>query len=124
MQKPHKHKHSHDHEQDPLSAFFGCCLTEDPTPISAKIQQLREQLPETHNTELTVIPGQNITITKDMIIADVMTTFPITRQVFEDLHPLGLLSPSLDKISIELFLSDLQIDPDQICAELTNLIND
>lgn len=131
---PHKHdhgstlSHSHTHTEKgerphPLAAFFGCCLGDEPAPISQKIQQLREQLPESVTEELIVIPGQPVIITKDMIIGDVIANFPLARSIFEEIHPLGLLSPRLDQISIEMFLSDLNTDPDQICASLTSLIN-
>jgi hypothetical protein len=130
----HKHDHSaagsHSHVQTdqsksshPFAAFFGCCLGAEPAPVSPKIQQLREQLPELATEELVITPGQPITITKDMIIGDVLANFPLARSIFEEIHPLGLLSPRLDQISIEMFLSDLNTDADQICASLTSLIN-
>lgn len=137
-----KASHRHDHSADsshhhphstpltdkgqrphPLAAFFGCCLGDDPAPISPKIQKLREQLPQSATEELTIIPGEHLTITKDMIIGDVIANFPLARSIFEEIHPLGLLSPLLDQISIEMFLSDLNTDADQICASLTSLIN-
>lgn len=128
----HRHSaaasHSHIHAMQgkkphPLAAFFGCCLGAEPAEISPKIQQLREKLPESTTEELNIIPGQTIIITKDMIIGDVIANFPLVLSVFEDIHPLGLLSPRLDQISIEMFLSDLNTDPDEICVGLTSLIN-
>jgi len=125
----HVHKHAHNHlpttgeRPHPLAAFFGCCLGDEPAPISEKIQSLRKKLPESSTEELKITPGQPIQITKDMIIGDVIANFPLARDIFEEIHPLGLMSPRLDQISIEMFLSDLNTDPDQICASLTSLIN-
>jgi len=126
----HTHGSSHSHplpglgeRPHPLAAFFGCCLGDEPAPISQKIQKLRELLPESSTEELSIIPGQPITITKDMIIGDVIANFPLAKSIFEEIHPLGLLSPLLGQTTIEMFLSDLNTDADQICASLTSLIN-
>lgn len=106
----------------PLAAFFQCCLGDEPAPLSPKIQKLREQIPSSEAQEIHLKPGQKIIITKDMIIGDILTNFPETKTIFEDIHPLGLLSPLLDRITIEIFLSDINVDPDLICQSLSQLI--
>jgi hypothetical protein len=57
-----------------------------------------------------------------MIIGDVLLNFPQIRPFLEDLHPLGLMSPLLDQITIEMFFSDQEVDIENICQHITNLI--
>jgi hypothetical protein len=120
------HQHVHATGQGrphPLTQFFGCCLGNDPTPISPKIQAIRENLGN-GQTESTIIqPGHHLTISQDMVVADILANFPQSRPFFQELHPLGLLSPALDKISLEIFFSDLPVDLEQICQQLENLVN-
>jgi hypothetical protein len=47
MSKSPSHQHSHPQSTSrphPLANFFNCCLGDEPTPISDKVQQLRENL--------------------------------------------------------------------------------
>ena len=126
-----KHNHQHHHSNQnpaatsrphPLAAFFQCCLGNEPAPLSPKIQKLRDKIPSSQTLEIHLKPGQKITITKDMIIGDVLANFPENKNIFEDIHPLGLLSPLLDQTTIEIFLSDLNIDADLICQSLSKII--
>lgn len=109
--------------------LFSCLLTETPAPIPARLQNLRQKLYESSTTE-TPLPSATtppsevevFTITPDMVVLDLITNFPQIKTYLHDLHPLGLLSPNLDKINLELFLSDFNVDVDEVCAELTELI--
>jgi len=124
----HSHKHLHTEgiqsRPHPLTQFFGCCLGDEPTPLSDKIQSIRSNLhPGTTLSEVTIEAGQDFLLTKDMIVGDILVNFPQTQPYFQELHPLGLLSPALNHISLEIFFSDLPVDLDQICQELTQLVN-
>lgn len=123
----HNHKHFHDQESPnnqsrphPLSGFFACLLGDEPAPISEKIQTLRENLTESETIEEPL--GQSLIISKDMVVLDLINSFPKIKDYLQDIHPLGLLSPRLDQTTLELFVSDLNLDIDDICADLTKLI--
>lgn len=120
----HSHIH-HDHSKrpHPLSHFFGCCLGEDPAPLSKKIQDLRKNLPDHQFEEIKIIQGEPFLISADMIVGDILFNFPQTREIFQEIHPLGLLSPILDQTTIEMFLADLTISVEDTCTELNKKIN-
>lgn len=132
---PHQHNHnhganSHIHQQKdqsrphPLTQFFGCCLGDDPAPLSPKIQNIRENLENGQIEDVIITPGQKITISKEMIVADILVNFPQTKSLFHELHPLGLMSPVLDQISLEIFFSDQpDIDLENICLQLESIVN-
>jgi len=130
-QTPHPHSdqhpdHAHDHnhqKKTPFLNFFECCLGDEPAPLSKKIQNLRENYADHQITAEVISPNQIIIIEKDMIVGDLLINFPEIKTTLEDLHPLGMLSPLLDRISLEIFLSDLNVDPEQICQHLSTLIN-
>ena len=127
----HGHHHSHDHGHDdlsktqsrphPLAGFFACLLGDDPAPISEKIQKLREVIPESQTIEQPL--EKSLQITKDMVVLDLISNFPQIKDYLEEIHPLGLLSPRLDQISLELFLSDFNLDLDKLCSDLTKLVH-
>jgi len=122
---PHA-SHSHSHQHDPLqpfSSFFECCISEDSGKLSDKIQQLRQNYAEHQITAEVITPNQAIFIEKDMIVGDLLLNFPEIRPVLEDIHPLGLMSPLINQISLEIFLSDINVDPELICQQLSTLIN-
>ncbi|MCC7432845.1 hypothetical protein IT412_04985 [Candidatus Peregrinibacteria bacterium] len=121
------HSHSHDQESQnsqsrphPLAGFFACLLGDEPAPISEKIQTLRENLTTSETIEETL--KQDLIISKDMVVLDLINNFPKIKAYLQEIHPLGLLSPRLDQTTLELFLSDLNLDIDVICADLTKLI--
>lgn len=124
----HHHQNEHKgqgngHRPHPLAQFFGCCLGDEPTPISPKIQSLRENLNSKNTVEINLKEVEHLEITPDMIIGDIIFNFPQTRSYLEDLHPLGLLSPRLDQTTVEMFFSDLNPDLKEICQKLTALIS-
>lgn len=122
----HKHHHTHQHEGSrphPLTQFFGCCLGDDPAPISPKIQSIRENLGKDQDLPVIIRPGQYLVITPDMVVADLLINFPQIKPLLEDLHPLGLLSPVLDQISLEIFFADLAVDVKAVCQQLESLVN-
>ncbi len=126
--KHQHHQHSHKEDQKgqrphPLTQFFGCCLGDEPTPISPKIQSLRESLNNTKTEEINLETAQNLEITSDMIIGDILLNFPQTKSYLEDLHPLGLLSPKLSETTLEMFFSDMNHDLETICQKLTQIIS-
>lgn len=106
-----------------IAQFFGCCLGAEPAPIPEKIQTARTNLSNNSVTEIHHQPGEPFHITPDMIIADLLLTFPIIKNYLEDLHPLGLLSPALETTSLEMFLLDFNLNLDEICRDLDCLIN-
>lgn len=124
----HSHKHQHKSQENgprphPLTQFFGCCLGDEPTPISPKIQSLRESLGSKQTEEIDLQKVEHLEVTSDMIIGDIIFNFPQTRPYLEDLHPLGLLSPRLDQTTIEMFFSDLNPNLEDICKKLTTIIS-
>ena len=124
----HSHKHQHKSQEKgarphPLTQFFGCCLGDEPTPISPKIQSLREGLNSNSTEEIDLQKVENLEITADMIVGDIIFNFPQTRAYLEDLHPLGLLSPRLDQTTIEMFFSDLNPALEEVCQKLTQIIS-
>lgn len=122
-QKQHHHHHTDRQSRPhPLTQFFGCCLGDEPTPISPKIQQLREQLNSSSIEEVST-DTEFLAITSDMIVGDILAHFPQTRNYLEDLHPLGLLSPQLDSITLEIFFSDQKVNLDEICQKLSDIIS-
>jgi len=126
ISQPHQHKHNHVHNSHPhpLTQFFGCCLGNEPTPLSPKIQNIRENLGNGQIEDVIITPGEKITISKDMIVADILANFPQTKAFFHELHPLGLMSPVLDQISLEIFFSDQpDIDLENICRQLESIVN-
>ncbi len=128
MTKKHHHPHqitdgNPNGRPHPLSHFFGCCLGNDPTPISPNIQELRLRLGEGHLENVTITPGEAFSITPDMIVADLIFNFPDIGKYLENLHPLGMMSPQLEQISLEIFLADLPVEIEQICQDLNKLIN-
>ena len=131
----HQHNHNHGansyvHEQNPqsrphpLTQFFGCCLGDDPAPLSPKIQSIRENLGNGQTEDVIITPGEKITISKDMIVADILANFPQSKTLLHELHPLGLMSPVLDQISLEIFFSDQpELDLENICLQLESIVN-
>jgi hypothetical protein len=118
------HQHHHKKDQNgsrphPLAGFFACLLGDEPAPISAKIQDLRQKLPDSQSIEENI--NEKLIISSDMVVLDLIVNFPKIKNYLEEIHPLGLLSPNLDKISLELFLSEFNLDLDKICHELTQL---
>jgi hypothetical protein len=117
------HSHQHTPAKNNLLNFFECCLTDDPAPLSPKILQARENLQDQAFEPVEISSENTFQVTSDMIVADLLFNFPLLRGYLENLHPLGLMSPALDRISLELFFSDLDKNIDQICQEMTDLIN-
>jgi hypothetical protein len=119
----------HSHEKDPgataeeMLQFFSCCLGEKPPEISAKLRQLRQKIPGQNLEQVSYEPGKHFKISKEMIVADLVLTFPALRPHLEELHPLGMLSPMLASTTLEMLLSDLDVNPQQVCRELENIIN-
>ncbi|MCC6643380.1 hypothetical protein IT411_01405 [Candidatus Peregrinibacteria bacterium] len=123
-QQKHHHHHSTDQHSrpHPLTQFFGCCLGDEPTPLSPKIQKIREQLNDSSVEEIAA-NSATLKITSDMIVGDILINFPHTRTYLEDLHPLALLSPQLNSITLEMFFSDQKVDLEKICQDLSDLIS-
>lgn len=120
----HSHSYQIGSQYHPLSQFLGCCLGNEPTPLSPRIQAIRSSLePGNIITPVTISPNQPFQIYQDMIVGDILANFPKTKSYFHEIHPLGLLSPALDQISLEIFFSDIPVDIKQICQELTQIIN-
>jgi hypothetical protein len=120
----HNHNHGDNSRPHPLTQFFGCCLGDDPAPLSPKIQSIRENLENGQIEDVIITPGGEITISKDMIVADILANFPQTKSLFHELHPLGLMSPVLDQISLEIFFSDQpELDLENICLQLESIVN-
>jgi hypothetical protein len=120
----HNHNHGDNSRPHPLTQFFGCCLGDDPAPLSPKIQSIRENLENGQIEDFIITPGGKITISKDMIVADILANFPQTKSLFHELHPLGLMSPVLDQISLEIFFSDQpELDLENICLQLESIVN-
>lgn len=104
-------------------SFFECCLKEDPAPIPEKLQNLRRKLPESSYTDVEYKLNQEFTVLPDMIVQDLLTTFPKIKEYLEELHPLGLMSPALSHTSLEILFSDIEADIEQICNDLSHIIN-
>jgi hypothetical protein len=128
METPCPH-HDHEHRNQDLTLrklteFFECCLKDGPRPLSDKVQQIRKSIPQSNaTTETRHIPGQNFTVSTDMIVADLLFTFPQIKPLLEDLHPLGLMSPALKTTSLEMFFADQPVNLEQICSDLSQIIN-
>lgn len=118
MSKSPSHQHSgHSHQRPhPLSGFFNCCLGDEPTPISDKVQQLRENLDIHQSEEISADQLKNgeFDVTPDLITGDLINNFPQISDYLEEIHPLGMLSPSLHLITLEIFLADLNFSTDQL----------
>ncbi len=126
--KKHCTDNSHCHDQKPQNTgfpfgFFECCLKDEPAPLPPKIQDLRAALPTSNLEEINIKPGEKFQVSGDMIIADLLLNFPQIKTYLEDLHPLGMLSPQLDRISLEIFFSDQDQDLGVICDRLNKIIN-
>jgi hypothetical protein len=104
-------------------SFFECCLKDEPAPLSQKIRDLRAALPTANLEEIIIKPGEQFRVSGDMIVADLLFNFPQIRPYLEDLHPLGLLSPQLDRTSLEMFFSDQDQNLSLICEGLDQIIN-
>lgn len=104
-------------------SLFECCLKEEPTPIPEKLQNLRQKLPESTYTNVKYRSNREFTVLPDMIVQDLLITFPYIKEYLEELHPLGLMSPALSRTSLEMLFSDIEADIKQICEDLSNLIN-
>lgn len=116
-------KKSHSCNKKDIKHFFQCCLTDEPTPIPKKIQTLRQKIPESKYASVEYKKEKSFTILPDMIIADLIFTFPYLKTYLSELHPLGMMSPALDKTSLEMLFADIEADINKVCQELTNLIN-
>lgn len=119
----HSHQNAPGNTAEEMLQFFSCCLGEDPPEISAKIRELRQKIPERNLEQVNYEPGKHFQISKEMIVADLVLTFPALRPHLEELHPLGMLSPMLASTTLEMLLSDLAVDTQQVCLELENIIN-
>lgn len=106
-----------------LTKFFECCLKDGAAPIAPKIMQVRENLSASGLSETHHVPGQTFQVSGDMIVGDLLFTFPQIEPLLQDWHPLGLLSPALNRTSLELFFSDLPVDLKDICLKLNQVIN-
>lgn len=130
MTKSHSHQHSQpsNSRPHPLANFFNCCLGDEPTPISDKVQQLRENLDLNQTEEIAPEQFQTgkIIITPDLIIGDLINNFPQIKPYLQEIHPLGMMSPSLHLITLEIFFSDLNLpakDLTEIYSELGKQIS-
>jgi hypothetical protein len=125
MSKSTSHQHSHSHQRPhPLANFFNCCLGDEPTPISDKVQQLRENLDINHSEEISPdqLKNGDFDITPDLITGDLINNFPQIKDYLKEIHPLAMLSPSLHLITLEIFLSDLNLSEQQL-AEIYQKLN-
>ncbi len=120
----HKDHCQHGNNPKNLLQFFQCCLGEEAPPISEKIQSLRQKIGGSENiTAVQVRPEEKFSVYGDMVVADLLHTFPEIRPYLEELHPLGLLSPTLHSTTLELFLADSETDINTVCLELEAIIN-
>jgi hypothetical protein len=108
---------------DAFKGFFECCLTDTPAPIPEKLQALRQKLPERSYSSVKYRKNKDFTIFPDMIVADLLLTFPYLKDQLSELHPLGMMSPALSQISLEMLFSDMEIDIPKVCQDLASLIN-
>ncbi|MGL5831363.1 MAG: hypothetical protein ACRCZE_04415 [Candidatus Altimarinota bacterium] len=126
MTKSPSHQHSHSQSNSrphPLANFFNCCLGDEPTPISDKVQQLRENLDLTKTEEISPEQFQSgeIILSSDIIIGDLINNFPQIKPYLQEIHPLGMMSPSLHLITMEIFFSDLNLSTEQLAEIYQNL---
>ncbi len=115
----------HNHHKHPLGHFLNCCLGDEPTPISNNIQNLRYNYDHNHQfiTQEAIKDIQSFFIKKDMIVQDLIINFPQIKNYLQDLHPLGLLSPNLNQLSLEMFFHDIPANIEDICLNLNKIIH-
>lgn len=116
-------KKSHKCNKKDIKHFFECCLTDEPAPIPEKIQILRQKIPGNEYPSVKYNKDNEFTVLPDMVVADLIVTFPHLKQHLSDLHPLGMMSPTLSQTSLEMLFADIEIDLTELCKELTLLIN-
>ena len=126
MKKGCKHQHRPP-EGKPLSPqsflkMFECCLKDTPPPLPEKILNMRESLQKPQILETVFRPGEKFLICSDMIVEDLLFTFPYLRAYFEEHHPLGLLSPVLHQTTLEMYFADLPEKIENVCTDLSTLI--
>ncbi len=110
-------------KRESLLSFFQCCMTDTPAPLPEKLLKLRESLQQPQIAESIYRPGQPFVISEEMIVGDLLFNFPQLHEYFQEKHPLGLLSPVLDRTSLEMYFADLPVKIDDICRDLSDLIN-
>lgn len=115
----------HNHHKHPLGHIFNCCLGDEPTPISNNIQNFRHNYDHNHQliTQEAIKDLQSFSIKKDMIVQDLITNFPQIKNYLQDLHPLGLLSPNLNQLSLEMLFHDIPSNIEDICLNLNKIIH-
>lgn len=108
------------HQEHP-NKLFNCCLGNEPTPLSHKIQQLREQKLHGQIKIVTIKANQKLTVEPNMIVGDLIASYPLIKVELQEIHPLGLLSPTLNQTTLEFFLADLHLNLKEVCQTLTKL---
>ncbi len=115
------HSHQNAYQEHPLNSLFNCCLENKPTPISPRIQKLRKQKLRGKIQIITIKPHQKLIVKPNMIVGDLIAAYPLIKAELEEIHPLGLLSPTLNQTTLEIFLDDLHLNLKKICQTLTKL---
>ena len=100
-----------------------CCLKTEPTEISDKLMSDRRSLSEQEFCTIALKSNAKVELTADMIIGDIIQTFPHSKELFKDIDPLGINEFSSNNLSISMFLSGTGIDEQKFCTELNQLIN-
>ncbi len=104
-------------------AHFDCCLGKIQPLENQKIKALRAKQSRPQIETISLVEGQQIDVTADLSVGDLLKAFPQLYEHFADINPLAMLSPVLDTQSIEVFLADTTIDPEEFCKELNHVLN-